>query len=606
MSGQRNKIKNLGKVATAMKLIHGTLSIICVIIAVTSYILINMSNTLSSITTKSLNETYDFIIVGGGTAGSVLASRLTEDSNVTVLLLEAGGDYTENPLYHIPSTFGLLQHTAADWAYYTEPQEQACKGLKENKSFWPSGRVLGGSSVLNVMVYTRGLAKDYDKWAENGCDGWNYKEVFPYFLKSEDILIDELKDSKFHGKGGPLAVSDGRVTTLQDYYMRAAKDAGFQEKDYNEMEGEGIGKAQLTIRKGTRSSTGLEYLGPAKDRQNLHVAVNSFVTKVKIENKRAVGVYVIRDNKKRLITSRKEVIISAGAISTPTILMHSGIGPSTDLEKLKIAPEADLPVGENLHNNFALFFNVRINQSLSSNPNKISSLKSKMEYHLFQTGYLSVPSVEAYLLACSQNTGSRDCTPNLQFMFISMPLLFNIMEAREDIFHQYLEKGKNEDGFFVVIGILNPRSKGKVYLRSDDPFDYPKIQPNFLTSQEDVETILSGIRIAEKLIETDVMKSIGASVDDMRLEICGAHKFRSDEYWRCVIRHVGTGLSHYTGTCKMGSNSDPTVVVDPKLRVKGIEGLRVVDASVMPDLISGSTYAPVVMIAEKAADIIRE
>ena len=585
--------------------VQSVFSVALVVLAIIYYTGTNFFSKTPSIATKVLNDTYDYIIVGGGTAGAVLAARLSEDENVTVLVLEAGGDYTENPHYHIPFAAGSLQHSQADWAYYTEPQMHTCQGLKHKRNFWPSGRVLGGSSVLNFMVYSRGLAKDYDKWADLGCDGWSFKEVLPYFLKSENILIDELKESKFHGTGGPLGVSGSTITDLQQFYIKAGTEAGFENRDLNEMVGEGVSGAQLTIRKGIRSSTGLEFLEKAKGRKNLHIAVVSFVTKIKLENKRAVGVYVIRDNKKKPISSRGEVIVSAGAINSPKLLMHSGIGPSKILEELNIKTEADLPVGENLQNHFALIFNTKVNESLSITMNKAFGWKSLLEYQLFGSGYLSGPGAEAILLACSEGHGNKDCVPDLQIMFLSSYLSFNFIEAREDVFREYTKDVKDAEGFMMFINSLNPKSKGKLTLTSRDPYDAPKIEPNFLSSEEDLDSLIKGVKLAEKLVETETLKGIGASVESMRLNFCSAKTFRSDAYWRCVIQQVGLGLSHYTGTCKMGSTNDHTAVVDPQLRVKGIRGLRVVDASIMPNIVSGNTYAPVVMIAEKAADIIR-
>ena len=426
-------------------------SIIFLILAVAYYSLIVRPNTLTTVAARALNDSYDYIIIGGGTAGAVLAARLTEDKDISVLLLEAGGDYTDNPAYHIPSAFGSLQHSNADWAYFTEPQTNACHGMKDKRNFWPSGRVLGGSGVLNVMVYGRGLAEDYNNWATQGCDGWSYEDVFPYFLKSEDMLVDSLKDSKFHGKGGPIAVSDGRVTELQDVFIKAAQEVGYSHRDYSEMRGEAISPAQLTIRNGVRSSTGLEYLREARLRDNLRLSINSLVTKVEIKDLRAVGVSVLIDNKKKQVLSHEEVIVSAGAINSPALLMQSGIGPSKQLRYLGINTKADLPVGENLQNHFALYFNTRINQSLSFTHEQVSRLKASIEYKLFGTGYKSVSGVETVLLACSQKTADANCYPDLQFMFISTPLAFNAIGVRDDVFRQFVEKGQNDMGFFTVI-----------------------------------------------------------------------------------------------------------------------------------------------------------
>ena len=380
------------------------------------------------------------------------------------------------------------------------------------------------------MVYGRGLAEDYNNWEKDGCGGWGFKDVFPYFLKSEDILIDSLLDSKFHGKGGHIAVSDGRVTELQDVYIKAAQEMGFLHRDYSEMTGEAVSAAQLTIRNGVRSSTGLEYLEKARHIDTLHVAVNSLVTNIEIKDTRAVGASVLTDNRKQKIFSREEIIISAGAINSPALLMHSGIGPVKQLDDLGIETKVDLPVGENLQNHFSLYFNTRINQSLSLSHEQVATLKSSIEYNLFGTGFMSVPGVEAILLACSQNMPNKDCSPDLQFMFISTPLAFNAMGARDDVFRQFVDKGQNDKGFITVISILRPKSKGWLTLKSRDPFENPNLQPNFLTAEEDVDTLLSGIRVIEKLLETNTLRSIGASVEDMRLDLCDAHPFQSDAY----------------------------------------------------------------------------
>ena len=561
--------------------------------------------TTTGVITAELNDTYDYIIVGGGTAGSVLAARLSEEGNSTVLLLEAGGDYTENSIYHIPSAIGMFEHSDADWQFLTEPQEHSLKGMNDRRSYWAAGRVLGGGSVLNYLLYTRGLAADYNSWAEMGCDGWDFDSVLPYFLKSEDILASDLKNSEFHGKGGPIGVSDGKISDLHEYFIKAGIEAGFEHKDYNDMVGESVSSMLITTRKGMRSSTGLEYLGRINGRNNLHVAVNSFVTKLRLVNKKAKGVYVIRDGRKRLVTARREVVMSAGAINTPAILMHSGIGSKHHLEKVGIKAIVDLPVGQNLQNHFFALMKTTINQSLGITMENSRNWKTMLQYYLLNTGYMSSPGAEAMLFACSKKSPNKSCAPDLQILFFSTKYSFNMMGHREDIFKQLVGDNEGTDGLFLVVMGLNPKSRGTINITSSDPFDHPTIQPNYLSEEEDVNAILAGIRIGEKLLETKILRSIGASVEGMRFEFCSEHDFRSDSYWKCVIRQIGSTSFHASGTCKMGKESDSSTVVDPFLRVKGIKGLRVVDASVMPTLVSGNTNAPVVMIAEKAADMIR-
>ena len=278
-----------------------------------------------SIITEKLDDEYD-IVVGGGAAGSVMASRLSEDRDKKVLLLEAGGHYIENPKYLNPVDWVSFLFTKHDWEYYTEPQEFSNFGFNNNRSYWPRGRILGGTASLNAMQYTRGSRYDFDELVANGCTGCSYKEVFAYFLKSEDIQIDELKKSKFHSTGGLIAVSGGKATPLDDLYMQAGQELGYNITDYNGEDQEGFNHLQLTTRNGLRSNVAVEYLGGTADRNNLHIAVNSFVTKVDIKDKHARGVYVIRNGRKHFIKATQEEVNSSGAINSPQILMLSGIG----------------------------------------------------------------------------------------------------------------------------------------------------------------------------------------------------------------------------------------------------------------------------------------
>ncbi|XP_060551775.1 glucose dehydrogenase [FAD, quinone]-like, partial [Ruditapes philippinarum] len=293
------------------------------------------------------DDEYDYVIIGAGSAGSVLAARLSEDKHSKVLLIEAGGHYDESENFHIPLLWTLSQKTKYDWEFYTEPQTQSSQGLKDKRAFWPRGKVLGGTSVLNAMQYTRGSPFDFDEWEAAGCEGWGYEDVLPYFLKAEDIQITELETSKYHSKGGPLAVSNGHITPLTDVFTRAGQELGYNVTDYNGEDQEGFSIVQKTIRNGVRSSTGLEYLGRANGRQNLHISTNTLATKIEVINKRAVGVFYIKDSKKRYVKARKEIILSAGAVNSPHLLMLSGIGPEKHLKEMNIPLVANLPVGEN-------------------------------------------------------------------------------------------------------------------------------------------------------------------------------------------------------------------------------------------------------------------
>ena len=565
------------------------------------------SSRMPSVVTETLNATYDYIVVGGGSAGAVVASRLSEDPENTVLLLEAGGDYTENPAYHQPFGFFSLGKTKADWAYYTVPQNYSCQGMKENRSFWPRGKVLGGTSILNAMQYTRGSKHDYDEWEKLGCTGWGYKDVLPYFLKSEDMRMESLKDSKYHSTGGYLGISQGGITSLRDKYLQAGKEIGYAIIDYNGEIQEGFSDNQITVRDGIRSSTGLEFLGSAKDRGNLHAAVNSYVTKVEIDGNTAIGVDVIRNLRKYFIKANKEVIVSAGAVNSPQLLMLSGVGPKTHLEELGIPVKADLPVGENLQDHMIFFAMTRLNTTEGITKAKIESSWTKLQYQLFGTGILSSSGVEATAFFCTYGDAKtpKDCAADIQFMNFGVFQYDDIFDLRDEISNEFINQNPDTPGFTVSMSLLHPKSVGTLKLQSSDPFDYPLIDPQYLKDDGDVEAYVRGIRIWEKYILSPTMQSLGANFDHMNLDFCSQHKFRTDEYWACVVRHVASTIYHPAGSCKMGSKADGTVVVDPELKVKGIENLRVADASIMPVIMSGNTNAPVIMIAEKAADMIR-
>ena len=362
-----------------------------------------------SLVVKNINSTYDYIVVGAGSAGAVLAARLSEDEGKSVLVIEAGNEDT-NILPHVPFMGALYQNTSLDWSYYTEPQTHSSFAslYGQNRSFWPRGKVLGGSSILNAMAYVRGNKADYDEWAENGCFGWGYDDVLPYFLKSEDILIPGISNTKFHHKGGPLAVSYANQTRIPHIFAEAGKELGYKEVDYNGEEQEGFSTLQSTIRGGVRSSTSREFLHPAMKRTNLHVAVNTHATKVLIDdNKRAVGVEFIRVGTIGTVKAKKEVILSAGSINSPQILMLSGIGPRKHLESLNIPVVSDLPVGQNLQDHLMLWIGSEINTTDSISMHPLSILTELVKYFLIGQGAVSSSSLEGTAFINTDKRGEK-------------------------------------------------------------------------------------------------------------------------------------------------------------------------------------------------------
>lgn len=576
-----------------------------VLLTAVGYLYFSRGPNMASVVTEHLDTSYDYVVVGSGSAGSVVASRLSEDKGAKVLLLEAGGDYTKNETYHIPQQFFDLQKSEADWEYYTVPQKFSHQAMVGHRSFWPRGKVLGGSSIFNSMQYTRGSRHDYDEWAGLGCDGWRYKDVLPYFLKSEDMLIDELKTSKYHNSGGYLGVSSGGgVTPLTDLFLKGGQEMGYKLVDYNGATQEGWSANQLNMRHGVRSSTSLEYLGRALGRENLHVATHSHVTKVAIENKRATGVYFIKNGRKHFIEAKKEVIVSGGSINSPQLLMLSGIGPRNHLESLGIKVEADLPVGENLQDHMNMFMFSPLKDDIGMTGEKINSWWTWLQYRLFGSGIKSVSGVETTAFFCTYDKENDDCPADVQFMMFSLYMSDNNFCIRDEIAKEYFA-APNTPGFATAMSLIDPKSVGSLRLKSADPFDYPEIDLQYFSDQRDVETYVRGIRLWEKFITTPTLTKLGATVDKMKLSVCSEYKFQTDDYWRCFIRQMAYTVYHPAGTCKMGAADDKTAVVDTQLRVRGIKGLRVVDASIMPTVISGNTNAPVIMIAEKAADMIR-
>ena len=525
-------------------------------------------------------DPYDYIIVGAGSAGCVLANRLSADPRTRVLLLEAGGR-DRNPWIHIPvGYFKTMHNPATDWCYLTEPDP----GLNGRRIQWPRGKVLGGSSSINGLLYIRGQAQDYDHWRQLGNAGWAFDDVLPYFKKCEN---QERGGDDYHGTGGPLDVSDTRIRRpLCDAFIEACTQVGIPARDdFNGAEQEGAGYFQLTARGGRRCSTAVGYLRPAERRANLTVETRAQVHRLLFEGERAAGVAYAIKGERREAKARGEVLLSAGTIGSPQILQLSGIGPAALIQRHGIEVRRDLPgVGENLQDHLQIRAIYKVTKPMTLNDevhNPLRKMWMGIEYALFRTGPMTLA---ASLVAVFAKTRPGLETPNIQYHV--QP--FSADSPGEGL-HRY-------SAFTASVCQLRPESRGRIEIVSPDPDAYPAIQPNYLSAREDQEVAVTAMKLTRRICAAPAIAPLIAE------ELQPGPRIVGDAELLDSAREISTTIYHPVGTCKMGS--DPMAVVDARLRVHGVRGLRVVDASIMPTLVSGNTNAPAIMIGEKAADMI--
>lgn len=529
------------------------------------------------------NMEFDYVIVGGGSAGCVLAARLSEDPAVRVALLEAGGPDT-SVLIHCPAGLALLaKNGQANWGFETVPQA----GLNGRRGYQPRGKVLGGSSSVNAMIYVRGHRADYDAWAAQGNAGWGWNEVLPYFKRAEH---NERGADAFHGVGGPLNVMDLRSPhRFGSVFVEAGKQAGYPEnRDFNGPQQEGVGLYQVTHKNGERFSAAKAYLAPNRGRPNLHVITGAHATRVLLEGKRAVGVAYRQGGEAKAVRARREVILSAGALLSPQLLMLSGIGPTAHLQGHGIPVLHDLPgVGRNLHDHVDVVQVVDAPhlQDLFglSLRGAVNAIRGILEWRKQRSGLLTTNFAEAGGFIRST---PEEGLPDLQLHFVIGKL---VDHGRKTVFGH---------GYSCHVCLLRPKSRGTLALASADPLAAPRIDPEFLSDPDDVRRLVLGFKRMRTILEQPALAGFQGR------ELATSAGARDDAAIEAFVRAHADTIYHPVGTCRMGSGA--LDVVDERLRVRGLAGLRVVDASIMPSIVGGNTNAPVIMIGEKAADMVKE
>jgi len=527
--------------------------------------------------------TYDYVIVGAGSAGCVLANRLSEDPAVSVLLLEAGGK--DNWIWiHIPVGYlYCIGNPRTDWCYRTEPDP----GLNGRTILYPRGKVLGGSSSINAMLYLRGQARDYDEWARlTGDSGWSWQNVLPVFMRLEDHWRGA--DEK-HGEGGEWRVETPRINwEVLEAFRNAAAEIGIPRiEDFNRGDNEGVSRFEVNQKNGVRWSAAKAFLRPAMKRPNLTVLTNALTKKLRLDGRRVEGVEFFQGNEEVFAEARRETILSAGAIGSPQILQLSGIGPGALLQQQGIPVVHDLPVGENLQDHLQLRMAFKVKNVLTLNTMLASwweKAKIGLEYALFRSGPMTMPPSQ---MGAFVKSDPSQATPNLEYHVQPISL------------DQFGDPPHRFPAFSASPCNLRPTSRGHVRITSPDPRAYPAIQPNYLSTAEDRKVAADALKLTRRIV------AAGAMMKYEPEEFTPGPAFRTEEELIEGARRVGTTIFHPVGTCRMGRAGDASAVVDPGFKVRGIERLRVIDASIMPTITSGNTNSPTIMIAQRGSELIR-
>jgi choline dehydrogenase len=524
----------------------------------------------------------DYVVVGAGSAGCVVAARLSEDG-ARVVLLEAGPP-DRDIWIHIPAgVLRVLNNTKINWNYLSEGEP----GTAGRALQWPRGKTLGGTSSINGMLYVRGNPADYDGWAQMGCRGWSYDEVLPYFRKSETYRGEG--DPEYRSRGGPLIVEDYRtILDLTHHFVEAAQEAGFPlTSDYNGKTQEGVAYSQMTRRGRLRGSTARTFLAQAKGRANLRVETDAIATRLLFDGKRCTGVAFRQRGADRRLTVAREVILCGGAVNSPHVLQISGIGPADHLQRIGVPVVHDLPgVGANLNDHYVVRVSHRVTGAVTINQlaRGLRLAREAVRWATIGDGALTF-GVTSAMVFCRSREGLS--SPDLQ-------LLFTPASYAQGVFRQ-LERAP---GMTVAVCPVRPESRGTIMAQSPDPFTYPAIRPNYLSAPSDLRVLIAGVHHTRRIFAQPAMAPFSVE------ETVPGPGVTTDEQFGEFARNAGTNVFHPVGTCKMGT--DAMAVVDPRLRVRGIAGLRVIDASVMPAVTTGNTNAPTIMIGEKGADMIRE